>query len=79
MDKTNQKLKAPGEALNQKANFGLRGRSRTTKRQEVSGSRWAGLILLIITILISLFFYARGGLGDFLSSIFGPARYTIQK
>jgi len=79
MDKTNQKLKAPGEALNQKANFGLRGRSRTTKRQEVSGSRWAGLILLIITFIVSLFFYARAGLGDFFSAIFSPAKYSIRK
>ena len=79
MDKTNQQLKAPGEALNQKANFGLRGRSRTTKRQEVSGSRWAGLILLLINFIISLIFYARGGLGDLLAAIFAPAKYSIQK
>ena len=53
----------------------------TVKRQskEYFGSRWAGLILLIITFIVSLFFYARGGLGDFLASVFSPAKYSIQK
>ncbi len=63
MDKTNQQVKTPGETLSPKTKRG--------KHQEVGGSRWAGLILLIITFIVSLFFYARGGLD--------PAKYSIRK
>jgi len=73
MDRTNQQVKTPGETL-------IRKRQKPgAGKKDYSGSRWAGLILLIITIFISLFFYARGGLGDFLASVFSPAKYSIQK
>ncbi len=73
MDKTNQQIKIPGEALIAKR------RKPGPGKKDYSGSRWAGLILLIITFIVSLFFYARGGLGDFFSSLLGPARYSIRK
>lgn len=34
---------------------------RRKKTKETSGSRWAGLFLFIATILISIFFYLKGG------------------
>jgi hypothetical protein len=54
-------------------------RKREKKKAEYSGSRWAGLILLIITFIVSLFFYARSGAADFFSTLFSPAKYSIQK
>ena len=73
MDRTNQQVKTPGKTL-----IGKRRKNGPGKK-DYSGSRWAGLILLLITFIISLIFYARGGLGDFLSTVFGPAKYSIQK
>lgn len=34
---------------------------RRKKTKETSGPRWAGLVLFIATILVSLFFYLKGG------------------
>ena len=65
MDKTNQQFKTPGETL-----MGKRRKTGPGKK-DFSGSRWAGLILLLITFIVSLIFYARGG--------WGPAKYSIQK
>lgn len=34
---------------------------RRKKAKETSGPRWAGLFLFIATILLSVFFYLKGG------------------
>ncbi|MBI5357095.1 hypothetical protein HZB78_05825 [Candidatus Collierbacteria bacterium] len=38
-----------------------RAGARRKKAKETSGSRWAGLFLFIATILVSVFFYLKGG------------------
>lgn len=35
--------------------------SRRRKSEKSSGSRWTGVFLFIATILISIFFYLKGG------------------
>lgn len=63
------------------------------KKPEYTGSRWAGLVLFIITLLISLLFYLKGQLNSetltfdlsnlklpsFLNPFFGPSVYTLEK
>ncbi|MEK9171192.1 MAG: hypothetical protein AAB823_00610 [Patescibacteria group bacterium] len=38
-----------------------RASARRKKTKETSGPRWAGLVLFVVTILISIFFYLKGG------------------
>lgn len=54
------------------------------KKPEYTGSRWAGLVLLILTLVISLLFYFKGQLNSGLlnlkfPSLFGPSVYTLEK
>jgi len=35
--------------------------SRRKRPEKSSGSRWTGLFLFIVTLLVSLFFYLKGG------------------
>ncbi|MBI2310162.1 hypothetical protein HYU89_04680 [Candidatus Collierbacteria bacterium] len=38
-----------------------RASNRRKRAKETSGPRWAGLFLFIVTLLVSLFFYLKGG------------------
>lgn len=38
-----------------------RASARRKKAKETSGSRWTGLFLFVVTILLSAFFYLKGG------------------
>jgi len=39
----------------------VRTGSRRKRPEKSSGSRWTGLFLFIVTLLVSLFFYLKGG------------------
>jgi len=63
---------------------------REKKKIEYTGSRWAGIILLLATIVFSLLFYAKGRLGEkgpgigeiinkISTEIFGQKTYTFEK
>lgn len=51
------------------------------KKKEYTGSRWAGVILLLVTVLVSLIFYLRGNSEKVplprIDSIFGSGSYTF--
>lgn len=56
------------------------------KKPEYTGSRWAGLALLILTLLISFLLYLKGQLNSGslnlnfkFPSLFGPSVYTWEK
>jgi hypothetical protein len=38
-----------------------RASARRKKSKETSGPRWGGLFLFLLTLLVSLFFYLKGG------------------
>lgn len=61
---------------------------REHKRVEYSGSRWAGVVLLLLTALLSLFFFLQGKgvtvpVGNILDRIsgvlFGSSTMTFEK
>lgn len=43
------------------------------------GSRWAGMILLVITALLSLWFYLQGQAGSLTERLFGSSTYEYTK
>lgn len=64
------------------------------KKPEYTGSRWAGLILFLVTLLTSLLFYLKGQLNSgsfksdfnlklklssFIDSLSQPSVYTLEK